>query len=62
MEKKRKRKVLWCVGSVFLTVIGFVVIPVIISRYGNKVYKSSLKREQINFDDLGPEIVKKEEA
>lgn len=62
MEKKRKRKVLWCVGSVFLAVIGFVVIPVIISRYGNKVYKSSLKREQINFDDLGPEIVKKEEA
>ena len=62
MEKKRKRTVLWCVGSVFLAVIGFVVIPVIISRYGNKVYKSSLKREQINFDDLGPEIVKKEEA
>ncbi|MEY8238217.1 hypothetical protein AALA36_21405 [Lachnospiraceae bacterium 66-29] len=50
-------KVAWFgVGSA-LTVLGFVVIPPLIKKYGNKVYKKALDAEALNFDNMGPEIV-----
>lgn len=56
---KKQNIVLWIMGSVVLTVIGFTVIPKLIKKYGNKEYKSSLKKEEIDFNEMGPEIVKK---
>lgn len=59
-EKKKKdrcSKVVWFgVGSV-LTVAGFIVIPSLIKKYGDKLYKKSLSMEDIDFDEMGPEIV-----
>ena len=63
MKEKKERKnksIFWYVfGSIILTVAGFMLIPPLIEKYGNKLYKSSLKNEEIDFDNLGPEIVKK---
>lgn len=58
-EKKKDRcsKVTWFVVGGVLTVAGFVIIPPLIQKYGNKVYRKSLKNDEINFDDMGPEIV-----
>ncbi len=40
-------------------VAGVLIIPRLFKRYESKMYKLSLKRDEIDFDDLGPEIVKK---
>ena len=48
---KKQNIALWIVGSIILTAIGFVVIPKLIKKYGDKVYKSSLQNEEIDFDD-----------
>ncbi len=50
-------KVAWFVAGSALTVVGFVVIPPLIKKYGNKAYKKSLDVEDIDFDNMGPEIV-----
>ena len=60
MKEKRKSEVWWGIVSLVLATIGIAVIPYFIDKYGNKIYKFSLKRDTIDFDDLGPEIVKKD--
>lgn len=58
-EKKSKLGII--IGGVALTAAGLIIIPPIIEKYSNKVYKASLKNDQIDFDNLGPEIVPTEE-
>ena len=61
MENRKKRNIggtiLLVAAGAALTVVGFMLIPPLIQKYGNKAYKASLKREDIDFDDMGPEIV-----
>lgn len=62
MKKNQKKgsrcgKVAWFVAGSALTVVGFVVIPPLIKKYGNKAYKKSLDAEDIDFDNMGPKIV-----
>lgn len=40
-----------------LTAAGFIVIPLLMKKYRSKMYKSSLKKEEIDFDSMGPKIV-----
>ena len=55
------KKIMLCFAAAVVTIaFGVIIIPPIISKYGNKLYKSSLSTEKINFDDLGPEVVKKD--
>lgn len=58
-EKKKDRygKFIWFVVGSALTFAGFLIIPPLIKKYGNKTYKKSLSTEEIDFDDMGPEIV-----
>ncbi len=49
----------WEIGVVAVAVIGVLVIPPLMKKYGSKLYKSSAKKDEIDFDNLGPEIVKK---
>lgn len=58
-EKKTNRcsKVIWFVAGGALTITGFIIIPPLIKKYGNKVYKKSLMNDKFDFDDMGPEIV-----
>lgn len=61
MKKEKKncglKKVLRFVGGAALTVAGVIFIPPLMEKYSNKIYKSSLKRDEIDFDNMGPEIV-----
>lgn len=59
-EKKEKSscgKMKWFMLKSALTVAGFVILPSLIKKYGNKVYKKSLNTEDIDFDEMGPKIV-----
>lgn len=56
-KKSSTEKILIFVAVATLTVVGFIVIPSLIDKYANKVYKASLKKEEIDFDDMGPEII-----
>ncbi len=56
-----EKTVYWIIGIAAVMVIGFLVIPPLMKKYGNKLYKSSLKKDEIDFENMGPEIVKKEE-
>lgn len=61
MKKEKKssglRKFLMAVGGAALTVAGFIVILPLLEKYSSRAYKASLKREKIDFDNMGPEIV-----
>lgn len=61
MENYKKRNIggtiLLIAAGAVLTVAGFMFIPPLIQKYGNKAYKASLKREVIDIDNMGPEIV-----
>ena len=46
-------------GGIALTVVGFVVIPLLHKKLTNKAVKKSYKSENIDFDNLGPEVVHK---
>ena len=52
----------WVLGAIAITVVGIIVIPPLLNKYGVKLYKSSAKKEEIDFDNLGPEIVKKDKT
>ena len=56
-KKDRYSKVAWVVAGSALTVAGFIFIPPLIQKYGNKAYKKSLKNDEIDFNEMGPEIV-----
>ena len=60
VEEKNKgkgKKTLIIAGGIVLTAVGFIVIPPLLDKYANKAYKVSLKKEEIDFDNMGPEIV-----
>lgn len=55
------KTIICVVGFVALAAVGFVVIPPLVKKYSSRLYKASISKEEIDFDNLGPEIVKKEE-
>lgn len=57
-----EKTVYWILGVAAITAIGFLVIPPLMKKYSNKLYKSSLKKDEIDIDSMGPEIVKKDET
>ena len=58
---KKSQKIIMVAGGVTLTVAGFILIPPLIEALGNKLYKASSTKEKIDFANLGPEIIPKEE-
>ena len=61
MKKKNKsivKSTLFIIGGVTLTAVSVITLQPLIKKYGDKLYKESLKKEKIDFDNLGPEIVK----
>ena len=62
MTFQLKRKIAMVACGAALTTVGFVVIPPILNRISRKAYKASVDTSDIDFDDMGPEIVKKSDA
>lgn len=54
------KTIYWFIGLVTVTTIGFLVIPSLVKKYSNKLYKFSLKKDKIDFENMGPEVLKKE--
>lgn len=55
-----KGKIIYWFGLATVTTIGFLVIPSLMKKYSNKLYKFSLKKDKIDFENMGPEVLKKE--
>lgn len=55
-----KRNLIFVVGSVALTAVSVVVVPPILDRLSRKAYKASVDTSDIDFNDMGPEIVRKD--
>lgn len=49
------------IGIVSVVGISVYLISPLLKKVNNKMYKERLKKEEIDFDNLGPEIVKVEE-
>ena len=63
MEKKKDigGKIILVAAVSALTAAGFIFIPPLLQKCGTKAYKASVKKDEINFDDMGPEIIPFEE-
>lgn len=59
-KKSSAEKILIFLAATALMVVGFITIPPFIGKKANKKYKASLKKEEIDFDDMGPEIISKD--
>lgn len=57
MEKKKHH---WLLCGLLLTAVGFLLIPKATSEISNKTYKKEVDTRDINFEDMGPEIVRKD--
>ena len=62
MTRGWKRNLAMMAGGVALTAVSFVVVPPILNRLSRKVYKASVDTSDIDFEDMGPEIVRKDSA
>lgn len=58
-QKKKLSKASIIVGTVAITAAGILIVPPLMIKISNHLYKNSLKDEPIDFDNLGPEIQKK---
>lgn len=56
----KKKKLVWIAGSIALLAVGVYVVPNILKWATAQVYKNS--QPKIDFNELGPEIVKKKNA
>ena len=54
-----KKTICIIAGILAVTAIGFLVIPPLVNKYSNKIYKATTSKKEIDFENLGPEIVKK---
>lgn len=59
MAKKKKSKLPLIVGGIALTAVAFVVVPPIINEVSRKVYRKTSDTSDIDFDEMGPEVVRK---
>lgn len=57
-----KEKLPLIVAGVVLTAVAFVVIPPIINKVSRKVYRAKNDTSDIDFENMGPEVVRKEQA
>ena len=53
-----KKKIVCIVVFVAVLIVGIFVIPKLLKKYTGKLYKKS--HGEIDFENMGPEIVKKE--
>lgn len=56
-KKSTTEKILIFLGAAILTGVGFIIIPPLIDKCAKRVYKASLKTKEIDFEDMGPEII-----
>ena len=55
------KKILHIFGGILFTAVGCVVIPEIMRKYSNKIYKKTNHVRDIDFINIEPKIEEKEE-
>ena len=50
----------WIIGIVAVVAVYFLLILPLTKKLEGRIYKNSNKKNQINIEDMGPEIVRKE--
>lgn len=58
---KTKKKLLVLIGGAAITFVSLTVIPGIVNKVARKVYRAQNDTSDIDFDNLGPEIVHKDQ-
>ena len=53
------KNLIFVIVAIVLVVLGLIFVPKIINKLSNRIYKK-MDRKEIDFDNLGPEIVKKD--
>lgn len=61
-KKLEKGLVASIVAGGVLSFVGVAILPNLIAMQSAKTYKKTLKTDEIDFDKVGPEIVKKEQS
>lgn len=59
-KKKKNSKAIAFAAQTAISAVGFVVVSLLMKKTLAKVYRDSVAKEEIDFDHMGPEIVKKE--
>lgn len=59
MQKKIAKKALMAVSTIALTIAIMAVMPALVNFMSRKLYQARTNASDINFEDLGPEIVAK---
>lgn len=59
-KKKKNSKVIAFAAQTALSAIGIGAISLLMKKSLTKVYRDSVAKDEIDFDNMGPEIVKKE--
>lgn len=57
MKRSESKKFKMFIGVTALTVSGFILIPPLMKKYTNMMYKKSLKNDEIDFNSMEPEII-----
>ena len=52
-------KILYVLCGIVLTAVGIMIIPLIMRKLTNQIYKKSCRLKKIDFDKLGPDIINK---
>lgn len=57
-----KKGVLLAIGVLTLTAVGFIILPPLLRDFSSSLYKATGTKKGIDFESLGPEIVRKSDA
>ncbi len=57
MKTYKSNKIVKFIFWLAIVIVGIIVISPLIDKLSSKLYKSSLENEDLDFDDMGPEIV-----
>lgn len=57
---KSRTTVYWVLGTCAFAAVGLFVVPQITMKISAKMYKANIQKEEVDFNNLGPEIVKKD--
>ena len=60
MHDKKPNSVLLIISTVVISFAAIALMPTIINSVSRKIYKLQNDASNINFEDMGPELVKKD--
>ncbi len=60
MQNKKLHPILFVMGTVVVSIAAIALMPTVINSVSRMIYKIQNDASNINFDDMGPELEKKD--